>query len=170
MSKAFTREDDQVPERLFVPKLPPVPYGVKNYITADGAARLQHELAELEAKRPTLLPGKNDPTIARELELLDQRLATIAQILGSVTVVEPAGNLDKVKFGSWVRVRNRVGETEVYRISGIHETDLGDEWISWISPLAKALLNSGVGDKVKIKLPKGMEELEILEIKETTIS
>jgi transcription elongation factor GreB len=163
MSKAFTREDDEAPERGFTPKVAPVPAGVKNYMTADGAALLQ---GELDQARQWLAAAAIETNSAsdRQRELARQRVATLSQILSSVTVVEPQSAAGKVKFGSWVKVRNSEGATDVYRIVGIHETELGGDWISWISPLAKALMNGLQGETVQARLPRGMEQLEILEV------
>ncbi|MGV3771953.1 MAG: GreA/GreB family elongation factor [Verrucomicrobiales bacterium] len=171
MSKAFTREDDDAPERAFVPKIAAVPPGVNNYITAEGAARLRAEMDELESReRPRLALEISEPGKERALALVNQRIATLAQILSGVTVVEAGGASDKVKFGSWVKVKDTSGDVHWYRIAGIHETELDEEWISWMSPLAKGLMNRSAGEKVMLKLPKGLEHLEILEISETAPS
>ena len=62
-------------------------------------------------------------------------------------------------------VRNRQGEETHYRIVGVDETDIDRDWISWLSPIAKALLNARIGQKVRIKLPAGDDELVILAIR-----
>ena len=69
-----------------------------------------------------------------------------------------------VRFGATVAVRERSGEETAYRIVGLDETDLDQNWVSWISPVAKALLNARVGQRVPLKLPGGEEELEILKV------
>ena len=69
-----------------------------------------------------------------------------------------------VRFGASVTVRDRSGVESRYRIVGVDETDIDRGWVSWLSPIAKALLNARVGDHVRFELPSGKEELEILSI------
>ena len=79
---------------------------------------------------------------------------------------EPPAEADGcVRFGATVTVRERVsGEKSRYRIVGVDETDIDRNWVSWLSPIAKALLNSRVGDRVRFKFPGRDEELEILAV------
>jgi transcription elongation factor GreB len=145
MSKAFTREDDQPEPDPPKPGPSPLPPGTKNYITADGAQRLK---AELDAHPPA------------------DRSEEIRRVLESAVVVEPPGDeTDVVRFGATVRVRSLPGGEEArYRIVGIDETDVTRGFISWISPVAKALLTRSVGDRVRVVLPAGEKELEILDV------
>jgi transcription elongation factor GreB len=77
----------------------------------------------------------------------------------------PSDDLDVVKFGAWVTVRSLADGKEVrYRIVGVDETDVARGWISWISPVAMALFNQEVGDRVKVALPSGQRELEIVDV------
>ena len=139
MSKAFTREDDFSDEPILPRPLQPLPAGLKNYLTADGAKSLREELVRLiQVERPLLLAGEPD-TVKRELQLLDQRVAYLAQSLDSAEIVSPpsvAG--DVVRFGANVTVRGRSGEQSQYRIVGIDETDIDRGWVSWRSPIARA--------------------------------
>ena len=152
MSKAFTREDDQ-PEAEPPRRLPSVlPPGAANYLTPDGAKRLRKELDTLvELQRP---------------HAMDDRIAELRRILDSAVIVgPPSGDTDVVRFGATVSVRSLPdGETPRYRIVGVDETDVARGWISWVSPVAKALLSAAVGDRVHAVLPSGEKELTILDV------
>ena len=150
MSKAFTKEDaqpeEQPPKRLRS-VLPP---GVENYMTSDGAKRMKAELEALIARRQP-----------------DPRIRELTRILDSAVVVgPPTKDLDVVQFGATVSVRGlrHGGETVRYRIVGVDETDVARGHISWISPIAEALLSAAVGDRVRAALPSGDRELEILDV------
>ena len=167
MSKAFTRESDDAPEPPARPRPPTqLPPGVKNYLTADGARRLQAELDRLtQIERPKLATATDDPDARRRLQGLDQRIQHLHQSLGTAVVVPPPGApWEQVRFGATVTVRSRgTGETR-YRIVGRDETDLDRGWVSWLSPIAKALLNAKLGQRVQFRFPSGEEELEIVGI------
>jgi len=166
MSKAFTREDD-APDPITPRRLAdPLPPGARNYLTPDGARRLRTELDRLiKIERPQAL-ACSDPSLAREqLQNLDQRIQHLRQSLQSALVVEPpVGLIDFVRFGATVSVRERSGEESRYRIVGIDESDAERGWVSWLSPIARALLNARPGQRVVLKLPSGEEELEITSI------
>jgi transcription elongation factor GreB len=154
MSKAFTREDDR-PEPELPKRLPsPLPPGAKNYMTPDGARRLRVELDAL-----VKTTGARSPTV-------DERIHQLTRCLESAVVVEPpSDDLDVVRFGATVSIRTLPdGPTVRYRIVGVDETDVARGWISWVSPVAKALISASVGDRVRAALPSGEVELEILEV------
>jgi transcription elongation factor GreB len=168
MSKAFTREDTDGPEFDELPAIASLlPAGATNYMTADGAARLRTELARLvEVERPQLVDlAKSDPDSKRRLSILDQRIFQIEQSLSSAQVVShKPGPVERVTFGGTVMVREKNGEESTYRIVGLDETDPDRGWISWLSPLARALMNAGVGERVRFKFPSGEKELDIVAI------
>ena len=148
MSKAFTREDDRPepePPRRLASLLPP---GAKNYLTRESATRFKAELDGLVARES---PGH-------------ERIQELTRILESAVVVEPpSGDVDVVRFGATVSVRTLPdGESARYRIVGVDETDVARGWISWVSPVATALLSAAVGDRVRAVLPSGAKEFEIL--------
>jgi transcription elongation factor GreB len=158
MSKAFTREDDAA-EQSPLPPLPTLPPGVKNYITLAGEAKLRADLDQLLERRTKL-------KAAADRGQIDQRIARVQQILATVVPVPPATDGDaQVRFGATVTVRDARGETETYRIVGVNEIDLDRDWISWQSPLARALMNSKVGDTIRFKAPAGDRQLQILEVR-----
>jgi transcription elongation factor GreB len=80
-------------------------------------------------------------------------------------VTPPApGASDTVRFGATVTVRENGGVETSYRIVGVDETDLDRNWVSWLTPIARALMNAHVGDRVTFKAPRGAKELEIVAI------
>jgi transcription elongation factor GreB len=165
MSKAFTRESDDVPELPAVPRQVSVlPPGAKNYMTPAGAQRLRQGLERLvleERPRLAALPSDNDAR--RQLQVIDQRIADMQRSAQSAVIVPPPAAPDgQVRFGATVSVRDRTGIESRYRIVGIDETDLDRGWVSWLSPIAKALLNARLGQRVRFRFPAGEEELEIL--------
>jgi transcription elongation factor GreB len=167
MSKAFTREETDGPD---MPDLPPLastlPPGAKNYMTPVGAERLREELARLiEVSRPQLAASRDDPDSKRLLAGIDQRIAQVEQSLQTAEVVRhPPGETSVVHFGATVVVREENGEESTYRIVGVDETDFDRGWVSWLSPIAKALVNGRLGERVRFKFPSGEEDLEIVRI------
>ncbi len=165
MSKAFTRESEDLPEVPAFPRRPsPLPPGAKNYFTPDGAERLRGELARLaEEERPRLAAMPADSDTKRQLQSLDQKIAHLTQSLESAVVVSrSAAPEDRVRFGATVTVREQSGEEARYRIVGVDEADIDRGWISWVSPIAKALLNARLGERVAFKFPSGEAVLEVL--------
>jgi transcription elongation factor GreB len=168
MSKAFTREENEGPN---IPDLPALTStlapGAKNYITPAGAQRLRVELQQLvETTRPALVNSPNDPDAKRQLARLDQRIVQLEESLQSAEVVTPTnGPTDVVRFGATVTVRESNGNEASYRIVGVDEIDIDREWVSWLSPIAKALLNGKRGERIRFKFPSGEETLEILDIR-----
>jgi transcription elongation factor GreB len=151
MSKAFTREIDDAPEPLV--KTPPsaLPPGAKNYFTATGVQNLRNELLELSAQ-PVSAPVRH-------------RIFEIEHRLQSAVMVEPPPlPWTQVLFGATVSIRNQQGEEVVYCIVGADETDLEKNRISWLSPVARALLKRRVGEKVRFHTPAGEQNWEITKI------
>lgn len=178
MNKAFTKESEDDDEPDDTPKLP---QGVKNYITPAGYQRLKDEFDQLwKVERPELVKtitwaasngdrSENGDYIygKKRLREIDRRLRFLSKRLDNAEVVDPAqrGECDQVFFGATVTVCNRRGEEHTYSIVGMDEAEPGRGRISWISPLAKALLKAHEGDVVKLHTPGGLEELEVVEIR-----
>ena len=168
MSKAFTREENEGPE---IPDLPPfastLAPGARNYITAAGAQKLRDELRQLvEITRPGLASSSDDPDAKRQLARLDQRIMQLEESLQSSEIITPPGGpTDVVRFGATVTVRGSDGNEEKYRIVGVDEIDLDRGWVSWVSPIAKTLLNGKQGERIRFQFPSGEETLEILDIR-----
>ena len=149
VSKAFTREsDDAAPEPVVRPRAP-LPPGTRNYITPQGAQRLREELAQLLENKSGEVSG------ARE-----GRLRQLQETLASVTIAEPPADRSVIRFGATVTLE-RGGATETFQLAGLDETDLEANRISWLSPLARALIGHRAGERVRFRSPAGMEEIRI---------
>ena len=168
MSKAFTREENDGPD---IPELLPLSStlapGARNYITAAGAQKLRDELQRsVEITRPSLVGSSDDPEAKRQLARLDQRIMQLEESLRSAEIVSPQdGPAAIVRFGATVTVRESDGSEATYRIVGVDEIDIDCGWVSWLSPIAKALLNSKRGQRVPFKFPSGEKTLEVVEIR-----
>jgi transcription elongation factor GreB len=175
MNKAFTKEsDDGFDEVAPEPKdlLPP---GTRNYVTPEGAAQLRSELEHwTEVERPRALgggvpesgPGGNVTMEKRKrLHAIDRRIRFLQDRVASMEVVETTGKPDdEIRFGARVKVADEEGREKTYKIVGVDEADPAAGKVSWLSPIAKALLGASPGDLVKVELPHGTTELEILEV------
>jgi transcription elongation factor GreB len=166
MSKAFTRDENEGPE---IPEVIPTPSilapGAKNYITPEGAQKLRDELKRMvEITRPELAGAKDDPDVKRQLARLDQRIMQVEDSLQSAEIVSPPVETDVVRFGAKVTVRASNKTETAYRIVGVDETDVDNNWVSWMSPIAKALLNRRRAEQIRFKFPSGEVMLEIIDI------
>ncbi len=166
MSKAFTRESDDEPNTPRLPRpISPLPPGAKNYLTGGGAHKLREELKRLEQERLQLTSTRSQADVNSQLQRLDQRLQYLRQSLQSAVVVpHPPQPWDRVRFGATVTVRDRSDAESQYRIVGVDETDLDRNWVSWLSPIAKALMNAALGQSVSFSFPTGEEHLQIVAI------
>lgn len=166
MSRAFVRESDepQLPE--LPPLVSPLPPGAKNLMTAGGLERLRGELARLVSttRPPLVAAAATDIEKKAELQLLDQRIRYLEQSARTAEVVPPASDREVVRFGATVTVRESDGGEARYRLVGVDETDLDQNWVSWLTPIARALLNARLGQRVTFKAPRGAKELEIVAI------
>jgi transcription elongation factor GreB len=177
MSKAFVKEQGGEPEDDEVAE-PQLPSLGKNYITPAGYARLKAELKQLvEVERPEVVKvvawaaslgdrSENADYIygKRRLREIDRRVRFLIKRLEAAEVVESAGrDTDQVFFGATVKVRMG-GATKELTIVGVDEVDPAHGRVSWVSPVAKALLKAREGDRVTLRTPGGEEQLEILEV------
>jgi transcription elongation factor GreB len=157
MSKAFTREGDDSGEEEIIANWPPLPPGARNYITPNGARRMKERLRNLQQER-------DSAEATGESRRLDSAIRNLKQRLDSLVIVEPPADAAKIAVGAIVSVRHRDGEEETYQIVGVDESDLEKGAVSWISPLAKALLSKRAGEKVRFRIPAGEDELQILSV------
>jgi transcription elongation factor GreB len=179
MNKAFVKEqegdqDEDLPEALALPK------GTKNYLTPQGYAALREELAHLmNEERPAMVQivswaasngdrSENGDYLygKKRLREIDRRMRFLTKRLELAEIVDPAAQThrDQVFFGATVQYVNQDGEEHLVTIVGVDEAEPLQGKISWVSPVARALTKSRVGDVVTLRTPGGIEELDILEI------
>ena len=164
MSKAFTRESDDSDKGetpIVRRQLPP---GTKNYITREGADRLRQRLANLIERKESMRVTTEEGGVAVEAEQRKIELAirNLQEILNSVVLAEIPVDREKVGFGAMVVIRRESGEEERYRIVGVEEADPEVGSISWLSPLARALLTRRAGDRVRFRAAGVEQELTIV--------
>jgi transcription elongation factor GreB len=169
------RED--APEAEEEQDLPALPAGTRNYMTPAGHARMQAELARLvRVERPEVVnivawaAGNGDRSEngdyiygKKRLREIDRRIRFLTKRLENAVVVDPARqeNTEAVFFGATVTVLDESGAEIRYCIVGLDEADPGRQRISWISPLARALMKAKAGDSIRFMTPGGPRELEI---------
>ena len=182
MSKAFTKESDVENDALDEGALP-LPVGSKNYITPGGHKRLKDEFDYLLKKdRPAVTAAvswaaKNGDRSEnadyqygkKRLREIDRRLRFLTKRLDIAEIVDPALARDddiaeQVFFGATVTYARASGDENTITIVGIDEIDLARNYISWISPLARALMKARPGDVVTLRAPGGIEELDVIAV------
>jgi transcription elongation factor GreB len=182
MNKAFTREPEASADDDDDggPGLPPLPPGGKNYITPAGYHRLRSELmALIDAERPKIVEivswaAKNGDRSEngdylygkKRLREIDRRIRFLTRRLEIAEVADPAlhHGHDQIFFGATVTYANGRGVERTITIKGIDEADNLAGEVSWISPIARALLKAREGDEVKLQTPGGVEVLEVLAV------
>lgn len=178
MSKAFTKESDGDDEEDLA--LPALPQGTRNYMTPAGYARLRAEFMELlDVERPKIVEtvswaAKNGDRSEngdylygkKRLREIDRRLRFLTKRLDIAEVADPSAHhgSDQIFFGATVTYANAKGEERTITIKGIDESDSLKGEVSWVSPIARALLKAREGDEVQLMTPGGVEKLEILEV------
>jgi len=181
MNKAFVRESEAADDDEF--EVPPIPAGSKNYITPTGYARLKGELTQLlTVERPEVVRtvswaasngdrSENGDYIygKKRLREIDRRIRFLTKRLDNAEVVDPAARpaMDQIFFGATVRYATGNGEECEITIVGIDEVDPARRHVSWISPIARALLKAREGDSVQLRTPAGFEMLDVLEVRYT---
>jgi transcription elongation factor GreB len=181
MSKAFTRESDSEEDEDGA-ALPALPAGGKNYITPQGYARLRSELLQLiDEERPKVVEvvhwaasngdrSENGDYIygKKRLREIDRRIRFLTKRLEIAEVTDPAlhHGRDQVFFGATVTYSEEdTGIERTITILGIDEADSAQGQVSWISPIARALLKAREGEVVKLVTPAGVKEVEILSVR-----
>jgi transcription elongation factor GreB len=179
MSKAFIKETDDEVE--LPDEAPAIPAGLKNYMTPEGHRRMQEELRRLiREERPKTVDivawaaGNGDRSEngdylygKQRLREIDRRIRFLTKRLESAEVVDPSRQTrrDQVFFGASVTYANQAGAEKTVMIVGIDEADLERGQVSWISPIARALMKAYEGDAVEVRTPAGTERIEIVEIR-----
>jgi transcription elongation factor GreB len=180
MSKAFTREseaqDDEDDDAL-----PALPSGGRNYITPQGYARLRAELMQLiDDERPKVVEvvhwaasngdrSENGDYLygKKRLREIDRRIRFLTKRLEIAEVADPSlhHGHEQVFFGATVTYAEESGVERTITIVGIDEADSLKGQVSWISPIARALIKSQEGDVVRLVTPAGAQEIEVLEVR-----
>ncbi|MBI1905734.1 MAG: transcription elongation factor GreB [Rhodocyclales bacterium] len=182
MNKAFVKEgegedDDEVVDASV--RLPP---GSKNYMTRRGYDAMRRELEQIvKTDRPALVEtvawaasngdrSENGDYIygKKRLREIDRRIRFLIKRIENAEVVDPAERegVDQVFFGATVTIADADGGNEQsWQIVGVDEADAGSGRISWISPLARALLKAREGDAIRFMSPAGMREIEVLAVR-----
>lgn len=179
MSKAFTKEQDDLPEDEFEEESSaPLPKG-KNFITPSGQKKLQDELYHLKYReRPEVTrvvqwaAGNGDRSEngdylygKKRLREIDRRIRYLSKRLQAAEVIDPAKvRSEQVQFGATVTIRTEDDELKTYSIVGVDEIEVERGKISWMSPLASALMRAREGDVVTFRFPRGVQELEVVSI------
>jgi transcription elongation factor GreB len=177
MNKAFTKETDPDDDELVVPS---APSAGKNYITPEGYGRLRAELLGLiDDERPKIVEivhwaasngdrSENGDYIygKKRLREIDRRIRFLTQRLEIAEITDPSvhHSKDQVFFGATVTYVDYAGVARQVTILGIDEADTLQGEISWVSPVARALLKSRVGDEVNLVTPHGLQVLEVLRV------
>jgi transcription elongation factor GreB len=178
MSKAFTRETDGEDEDL---TLPPLPAGSKNYITPQGYAVLRDELFELiDNKRPRIVEivhwaasngdrSENGDYLygKKRLREIDRRIRFLTKRLEIAEITDPSihHGKDQVFFGATVTYVDEADVERTVTIMGIDEADSLKGQVTWVSPIARALLKAREGDVVKLVTPVGVQDVEVVEVR-----
>jgi transcription elongation factor GreB len=188
MNKAFTRENDTDDDED-IESASPLPVGVRNYMTPGGFGRLSGELERLVQKeRPEVVAtvawaaGNGDRSEngdyiygKRRLREIDRRIRHLIKRLDAAEVVDPESPRDEdaagqVFFGATVDIMNARGEPRTVSIVGVDEIDTARGYISWVSPMARALLKAREGDTVTLATPGGDEQIDVVEVRYASLA
>jgi transcription elongation factor GreB len=179
MNKAFVKESDD--EDDDAPEAAQLPVGTRNYMTVTGHRCLRDELVHLvKVERPNLVQvvswaasngdrSENGDYIygKKRLREIDRRIRYLTKRVESAVVVDPTRqeNVEQVFFGATVTIADSDGGEASYQIVGVDEADAGQGRISWLSPLARALMKAREGDQVRFQSPAGWRILDVVEIR-----
>lgn len=180
MSKAFTKESDNDADDNDDIAMPALPAGAKNYLTPAGYATLRGELLDLlDNERPRIVEivswaAKNGDRSEngdylygkKRLREIDRRIRFLTKRLDIAEIADPSVHhrSDQVFFGATVTYVNQRDEERTVTIKGIDEVDNLRGEISWISPIARALLKTRVGDEMQLMTPGGLERIEVIAV------
>jgi transcription elongation factor GreB len=183
VNKAFVKEPagDDADDGDEAPGLPALPAGARNYMTPAGYRRLRAELmALLDVERPKVVEvvswaAKNGDRSEngdylygkKRLREIDRRIRFLTKRLDIAEVADPSAHhgKDQVFFGATVTYANAAGQERTVTIKGIDEADSLVGEVSWIAPIARALLKAREGDEVSVVTPAGLEKIEVLEVR-----
>ncbi len=179
MSKAFTKENDDTDDDEM--PVAAMPAGGKNYITPQGYARIRTELLDLiDNERPKIVEvvhwaasngdrSENGDYIygKKRLREIDRRIRFLTKRLEIAVVTDPSVHFgsDQIFFGATATYADDAGLERSVTILGIDEADSAQNQVSWVSPIARALLKAREGDVVKLQTPSGVEEIEVIRVR-----
>ncbi len=181
MNKAFVKETEDDDDDVDASVASPLPAGAKNYITPGGYARLRAELFSLlDVERPEMVRtvswaasngdrSENGDYLygKKRLREIDRRIRFLTKRLDVAEVVDASlhDGSDQVFFGATVDYATDDGARHTVTIVGVDEAEPLEGRISWIAPIARALVKSRVGDVVALRTPGGVDELEVLAVR-----
>lgn len=163
MSRAFVKENDLEHAGTDLPERPVSEH--PNYVTPFGLQQLEAQLRDFEQKRIQLKSNQEDPIARQQIAMLERDLRYIQARLENAILIDPATqSKETVLFGATVSVEDEEGNPHQFTIVGEDEADIAAHKVSWVSPIANALIGHMVGESVVWKRPAGNLNLEILEI------
>ncbi|MDX1915131.1 MAG: GreA/GreB family elongation factor [Methylophilus sp.] len=163
MSRGFVKEDDLELAGTDIPEHPVS--SLPNYVTPSGLAQLQNQAEALAQEYQHLVARKEDPVISQRLAVAEREARYIEARLESAILVEPAlQDKETVLFGAQVKVEDEEGNHHTFIIVGEDEANIAENKVSYVSPIAKAIIGKKVGDSAIWQRPVGNMQLEILEI------
>jgi len=181
MNKAFVKESDADDDEDLEVEAVALPVGSKNYMSKDGYARLRAELETLmNEERPAVVQtvswaasngdrSENGDYLygKKRLREIDRRIRFLTKRLEQAEVVDPAlhAGSDQIFFGATVEYSDTHGVEHCVTIVGVDEAEPLQGRISWIAPVARALLKARTGDTVQLRTPAGVESLDILDVR-----
>jgi transcription elongation factor GreB len=164
MSRGFVKEDDQeevpiVPQRAYLPD------GVTNFVTRTGMEQLLAEKQILIYEKANLI-GTNENEKRISLNYINAKLQLLNNRIAEVKVIDLKEQpQNEIRFGASVTLKNEgSGKIQIFQIVGVDEAEIAKGKISFISPLAKALINKKAGDKITFKRDRGEAVFEIVDI------
>lgn len=171
MSRAFVKEDDSG-EPPIIPPRPALPAGTANYVTPQGLSRLRTELTELEleiARTQSGAVNQHEADQRRQLLILNGRLSDLTARIASARLIDPQTQpADQVRFGATVTLRThspaRAAALRQFTIVGVDEASVADGRISFVSPLARSVLGTKVGQTIRLRIGGMEEEAEVTDI------
>jgi transcription elongation factor GreB len=163
MSRAFIKENDLEHAGIDIPERPLS--DEPNYVTPNGLRLLNEKIDALEIERENLKQKKDDPIIKQKIAMIERDMRYYAARIESAILTSPRDeDHDLVLFGAKVTVEDDNGKISSFEIVGEDEADIHANKVSYLSPLAEALMGAKVGDEVTWKKPIGDTYLTIQKI------
>jgi transcription elongation GreA/GreB family factor len=163
MSRGFVKEDDLEHAGTDLPERPVSPH--PNYVSPAGLKALESNAMALDKERASLISQKDNESAKQRIAVIDRELRYLSTRLEQAILVEPAKqDKDTILFGATVEVEDEHGKLLQFHIVGEDEADIAQQKVSYVSPIAKALIGRKVGDVVAWQRPAGILELEVIKI------